>query len=84
MQCWGPMTVGTMRLNGASKLQVFCPRCCYSAAASTDGHADHVTMALLQLEASCSECGFVGCEVYPNWSNFAVCQPSGTSPPAAG
>jgi hypothetical protein len=69
MNCWGAVTIGTMRLNQARSLHTYCPQCDSVGIANAESFADDTSILALQSQLSCPACGYTGCEVRPNWTN---------------
>jgi hypothetical protein len=66
-----PMTLGNMRQNGVHRLLVYCNglRCWHSATVDADFLAGDVVLKSLEQRMVCSQCGLIGADVRPNWSD---------------
>jgi hypothetical protein len=65
------MTLANMRQNGVRRLRVYCNglRCWRSAMVDADFLADDVVLKSLEPWMVCSQCGLIGADVRPNWSD---------------
>ena len=67
------MTLGNMRQNGVRRLLVYCNglHCWHSATVDADFLPGDVVLKSLEPRMVCTQCGLIGADVRPNWSEQA-------------
>ncbi len=63
-----PATLGNMRADGVRSLLIFCNTCNHSAVFNVDRYGDDVFVPSFNSCMVCTQCGTIGAEARPNWS----------------
>jgi hypothetical protein len=63
-----PATLGNMRADGVRSLLIYCNTCDHSAVINVDRYGDDVFVPSFNSCMVCTQCGIIGAEARPNWS----------------
>jgi hypothetical protein len=70
-----PVTLGHIRSHGVRHLLIYCSEglyCHHSAVIKADRWPDETALLDLCPKAICTQCGMIGADVRPNWSERAA------------
>ena len=70
IETFPPVTMGHIRGHGCRHLLVYCGsgRCHHSATIGGDWLPDDVPVRSLCRRMACTQCGYIGADVRPDWS----------------
>src|ERR1700674_1804817 len=63
-----PATLGSIRADGVRSLLIYCTACTHSAVLNVDRYADDIFVPSFNSYMVCTQCGIIGAEARPNWS----------------